>query len=417
MIRKHVVIIGGGFGGLTAAKTLVHRDVDITIIDKTNHHLFQPLLYQVATAALSPGDIAKPIRAVFTDKSNVKVIMDKVISIDRNTKRVILKDSEISFDYLIIAIGSSHSYFGHEDWEIYAPGLKTLEDGLIIREKILLSLETAEKLNEAESAKKYLTFVIVGGGPTGVEMAGAIAEIVKKALIKDFRNINAEKTKVYLIEGSPKILQAYPEELAEHAKKDLEDMGVEVVLNKMVTNINDKGVQVGDMFIETTNVIWAAGNKVSPLLKSLNTELDKAGRAIVNKDISIPGDPNIFIIGDAAAFTDADGKLLPGTAPVAMQEGKYVANTILEGKESEFRESFVYWDKGNMATIGRARAVAEIKGFNFTGFFAWFLWCFIHIFFLISFRNRLRVMAEWAWYYITFKHGIRLITGRYFHDR
>jgi NADH dehydrogenase len=413
MARKHVVIIGGGFGGLTAAKTLVNGDVDITIIDKTNHHLFQPLLYQVATAALSPGDIAKSIRAVFTDRSNVKVIMGEVISIDRNRKTVILEDSEIVFDCLIIAIGSSHSYFGHEDWEIYAPGLKTLNDALNIREKILLSLEKAEKLNDEELAKKYLTFVIVGGGPTGVEMAGAIAEIVKKALLKDFRNINAEKTKVYLLEGLTKVLQLYPDELSEHAKKDLEEMGVEVILNKMVTNINDKGVQVGDMFIETTNVIWAAGNKVSPLLKSLNTELDRAGRVIVKKDLSIKDDSNIFIVGDAAAITNENGKLLPGIAPVAIQEGRYAANTILEGKEPEFREPFIYWDKGNMATIGRAKAVAEIRGFKFTGFFAWILWCVIHIFFLISFRNRLRVMAEWAWLYITFRHGIRLITGRY----
>jgi NADH dehydrogenase len=247
-------------------------------------------------------------------------------------------------------------------------------------------------------------------------MAGAIAEIVKKALLSDYRNINAENTKVYLIEGLPKVLQAYPDELSEHAKKDLEDLGVEVILNKMVTGINDEGVQVGDHFIETNNIIWAAGNKVSSLLKSLNTELDKVGRAVVNTDLSIPGYPDIFVIGDAAAFTDENGKLLPGIAPVAIQEGKYVGKIILEGKAHEFRESFVYWDKGNMATIGRAKAVAEIKGFKFTGFFAWLIWCVVHIFFLISFRNRFRVMAEWAWYYITFRHGIRLITGHHFRE-
>jgi NADH dehydrogenase len=280
-----------------------------------------------------------------------------------------------------------------------------------VREKILWSLETAEKIEDKDTQKKYLTYVVVGGGPTGVEMAGAIAEIVKISLMKDFRNFKAEDTKVYLIEALPKILSTYPDDLSEKAKKDLESLGVEVLLNTRVTDVNDNGVQVGDRFIETTNIIWAAGNTVSPFLKSLNTELDKPGRVIVNPDLSIKEDPNIFVIGDAAAANDKNGNLLPGIAPVAMQQGRYVAQIIKEGKDHDLRESFFYFDKGTMATIGRAKAVVYIGKLKFSGLFAWLMWCVIHIFYLITFRNRFKVMAEWAWYYITFRHGIRLITG------
>ncbi len=409
---KKVVIIGGGFGGLTAAKALEGSGADITIIDRTNYHLFQPLLYQVATAALSPGDIAIPIRAVFRKNKNVKVIMDEVISINRSDKKVITKGGEAEFDSLIVATGSSHSYFGNDQWEKNAPGLKTLSDALLIREKILNSLEQAEKETDEDKREKFLTYVIIGGGPTGVEMAGAIAEIVKKSLMNDFRKINASFTKIYLVEALPRVLTAYPEKLSCKAHAYLEKMGVELKLNSKVTDVNSHGVKVGDEFIETANVIWAAGNTVTPLLKSLNTKLDRAGRVYVSKDLSIEGDPNIFVIGDAALFFDDEGKQLPGVAPVAIQQGNFVGKIIKEKIPKEKRVPFRYFDKGNLATIGRAKAVADIHGFKLSGFIAWVAWCFIHIFFLIGFRNRFRVMAEWAWYYITFRHGIRLIVGR-----
>jgi len=410
-MKKKIVIIGGGFGGISAAKDFGDFDADITLIDKTNHHVFQPLLYQIATAALSPADIAAPIRAVLNKQKSITVVMDEVIDIDRSNREVITKSSRFNFDYLIVAVGSRHSYFGKDEWEKNAPGLKTLNDALFIREKILLSLEAAEKMNNIEEVKKYLNFVIVGGGPTGVEMAGAIAEILKISMMEDFRNISADQTKVYLIEALPRLLITYPEDLSERAKKDLESIGVEVLLNTKVFDVNDKGVSVGDRFIETKNIIWAAGNTIPPLVKKLSSEYDKAGRVFVNPDLCLKDDPNIFVIGDAAHLNDKKGNLLPGIAPVAMQEGKYVAKIIKEGKDSDLREPFKYFDKGTMATIGRAKAVCMIAGLKFTGFIAWVLWSVIHIFFLISFRNKFKVMAEWIWYYITFRHGIRLITG------
>ncbi len=410
-MKKKIVIIGGGFGGISAAKDFGDFDADITLIDKTNHHVFQPLLYQIATAALSPADIAAPIRAVLNKQKSITVVMDEVIDIDRSNREVITKSSRFNFDYLIVAVGSRHSYFGKDEWEKNAPGLKTLNDALFIREKILLSLEAAEKMNNIEEVKKYLNFVIVGGGPTGVEMAGAIAEILKISMMEDFRNISADQTKVYLIEALPRLLITYPEDLSERAKKDLESIGVEVLLNTKVFDVNDKGVSVGDRFIETKNIIWAAGNTIPPLVKKLNSEYDKAGRVFVNPDLSLKDDHNIFVIGDAVHLNDKRGNLLPGIAPVAIQEGKYVAKIIKEGKDSDLREPFKYFDKGTMATIGRAKAVCMIAGLKFTGFIAWVLWSVIHIFFLISFRNKFKVMAEWIWYYITFRHGIRLITG------
>ncbi len=417
MSRKKIVIIGGGFGGLLAAKEFDDFDADITLIDKTNHHIFQPLLYQVATAALSPADIATPIRAILNKQKNIKIIMDEVIHIDREKREVKTNDLVINFDYLIVAVGSRHSYFGHPEWEKYAPGLKTLNDALTVRERMLWSLEKAEKIKDPEEVNKYLTYAVIGGGPTGVEMAGSIAEIVHLTMMKDFRNIKSSQTKVYLIEALPKILNTYPDDLSERAKKDLESLGVEVLLGDMVTDVNDEGVKVGEKFIPTKNIIWAAGNNIPPILKSLNTELDKAGRAIVNPDLSLKEDPNIFVIGDAASLKDKNGKMLPGIAPVAMQEGKYVAKIIKEGKDQDLREPFKYVDKGTMATIGRAKAICIIAGLKFTGFFAWILWGIIHIFFLISFRNKFKVMAEWAWYYITFRHGIRLITGHPFMEK
>jgi NADH dehydrogenase len=408
---RKIVIVGGGFGGLSAAQEFGDYEADITIIDKTNHHVFQPLLYQVATAALSPADIAEPIRSVLRKNKNITVVMDEVVDIDRAEREVVTNNAKYPFDYLIIAVGSRHSYFGKDEWEKYAPGLKTLNDALYIREKILTSLEEAEKMNDEEKAKKYLTYVIVGGGPTGVEMAGAIAEIVNISMMKDFRNIDASKTKVYLVEGEPKILPTYPADLSDRAVIDLESLGVEIIFNQRVTDIRNEGVKVGDRLIETKNIIWAAGNKIPPLIRTLNTDYDRLGRVFVNPDLSLKDDPDIFVIGDAASLNDKDGNLLPGIAPVAMQEGRYVAKIIMEGKDADLRESFRYFDKGTMATIGRARAVCIIGRLKFKGYFAWVLWGFIHILYLISFRNKFRVMAEWAWYYLTFRRGIRLITG------
>lgn len=409
---KKVVIIGGGFGGLAAAKVLAKRNFDITIIDKTNHHLFQPLLYQVATAALSPGDIATPIRSIFGKNKNVKVIMTEVTSIDKENRKVIFNSSSLLFDYLIIATGSHHSYFGKDEWEKYAPGLKTLNDALKIRESVLLSLEAAERMEDSTPREKYLNFVIVGGGPTGVELAGAIAEIVNKNFIKDFRNINSKMTKVYLVEALPGLLQAIPEKLSAKAMRVLENLEVEVILNKRVTGIDENGVQLGDQFIKTKNVIWAAGNRASPLLKTLGIELDRAGRGIVNPDLSIEDDPDIYIIGDAAAFEVINGEFLPELAPVAMQQGKYVAGIVSKGIYGNARGRFKYNDKGTMATIAKGKSVAVIKGLNLSGLIAWFTWSFIHIMYLINFRNRIRVMAEWIWYFVTNRPGIRLIVKR-----
>lgn len=409
MDRKKVVIIGGGFGGLLAAKEFKDTDFDVILIDKTNHHLFQPLLYQVAAAALSPADIAIPIRSIFTDQQNIKVLLDEAISIDKKNSKVILKNSVVEFDYLILSPGARHSYFGNDEWGKFAPGLKSLSDALKIREKILSSLEAAEKENDKNQVQKYLTFVVIGGGPTGVELAGAIAEIAKKTMIRDYKNFRADDTKIILVEALPGILTSYSKDLSEKAEEDLKRMGVEVILNTKVTNVNDDGVTIGDTFIESKNVIWAAGNAASPLLKSLEVELDRAGRAIVEEDCSIPGYPNIFVIGDAALMINEKGEMLPAVAPVAMQQGRFVGKLIVKSTVEKVSKKFVYVDKGSMATIGKAKAVAMIKGLKLSGLIAWLAWSLVHIFFLIGFRNRFRVFAEWIWYYITNRQGTRLI--------
>jgi len=406
---KRIVIIGAGFGGLTAAKELAKKDFNITVIDKTNHHLFQPLLYQVATAALSPADIAIPIRSIFSKNKNVEVLLGDVKSIDKENKKVFFNGSEIDFDYLIIATGSRHSYFGRDEWEKYAPGLKTLNDALKIRETILLSLEAAEKEKDAAKRQKYLNFVIIGGGPTGVELAGAISEIVNQNIIPDFRNIDASMTKVYMIEALPNILSSYPESLSNRAQEDLKNLQVEVILNEKVIEINENGVRVGTRFIETKNILWAAGNQTLPLIKTLGAETDKLGRAIVNENLSINEDNNIFVIGDAASVKNEKGEYLPAIAPVAIQQGKFIAKIFSEDLVGKQNKKFVYRDRGTMATIGKAKAVAVIKGFKLSGLIAWLAWSFIHVLFLISFRNKLRVMSEWIWHYITNRPGIRLI--------
>ncbi len=410
MNKKKVVIVGGGFGGITAAKNLKEDSFDIILIDKTNHHLFQPLLYQVASAALSPGDIAVPIRSIFSGRFNIEVMMSEVLSVNKMESFVELKDRKVFFDYLLLAPGSSHSYFGKNEWEEYAPGLKTLNDALSIREKILCSFEESEMLESKSQREKFLTFVIVGGGPTGVEMAGAIAEIVRHTMLKDFRNLDPKETKIYLIEAGSKILPAYSDKLSSIAKHDLEKMGVSVILNSKVTDINENSVSAGYEKIQTRNIIWAAGNQASPLLGSLDVELDRAGRVLVEKDLSIKDYPNIFVIGDAAYVCNKNGEMLPGVAPVAMQQGRYIAETIKSDLRGVGRKPFSYFDKGILATIGKRKAIAKIGSLEFSQGVAWFLWSFVHIFFLISFRNRFRVMAEWIWYYFTSRRGVRLIT-------
>jgi NADH dehydrogenase len=410
MDKKRVIIVGGGFGGLTCAKKINSDNIDLIVIDKTNHHLFQPLLYQVAAAALSPGDIAVPIRGILSNKNNVQVILSEVLSINKEESSIRLKDREMKFDYLVLAPGSSHSYFGKNEWEKFAPGLKTLNDALTIRENILRSFEEAEISEDKNVRNECLTFLIIGGGPTGVEMAGAIAEIAKKTMLKNFRNINPEEAKVILVEAGPRILPVYSEKLSSIAKKDLEAMGVKVLINTKITNVLSGAVEMGAEVIKSRNIIWAAGNVTSPLLKSLNIELDRAGRIKVEPDLSVKGWRNIFVIGDAAFIVDKHGNMLPGIAPVAMQQGNYVAKLINSEVKGIARRPFIFFDKGMMATIGKARAVARIGKLEFSEWFAWFLWSFIHIFFLITFRNRFRVMGEWIMYYFTGRRGVRLIT-------
>lgn len=405
-----VVIVGGGFGGLNVAKGLKQAKLEVLLIDKTNHHLFQPLLYQVATAALSPGEIATPIREILRDQSNCSVIMGDVVQIDKNKRTLTLANGDlISFDYLVIATGARHSYFGNDQWEQYAPGLKTIGDALQIREQILISFEKAERLDRISEAEKYLNFIVIGGGPTGVEMAGAIAEIAHKTLFKNFRRIRPEKSKIYLIEALPNILPTYPVQLGKRAQKDLEKMGVRVLTNKKVTEINEEGVHFDGQFVPCKNVIWAAGNQASSVLKTLEIPLDRAGRAIVGTDLSIPDHPEIFVIGDAACCLGKEGKPLPGIAPVAIQQAQYLSKILAARTPKEMRKPFKYFDKGNMATIGKSKAVAMVGKLRFAGFLAWAAWCFIHIVYLIGFRNRFGVMVEWFYCFITGQRGVRLV--------
>lgn len=410
MAYVRVVIVGGGFGGLTCARLLNRCRLDVTLIDKTNHHLFQPLLYQVASAALSPAEIAIPIREILRKQSNATVIMGEVVRVDKENKHLVMGNGDtIGFDYLVLAVGARHSYFGHDEWEKSAPGLKTVKDALHIREQILISFEKAERLDSITEASKYLNFVIIGGGPTGVEMAGAIAEIAHKTMFKNFRHIKPEKSKIYLIEAAPNILPMYPESLSQRARKDLEKLGVSVLTNTKVIDVTAEGVQVEGRFLPCKNVIWAAGNQASAILKTLEIPLDRSGRAMVESDLSIPGHPDIFVIGDAAFFPGKDGKPLPGIAPTAIQQGKYVAKILKKQLAKGQRPSFQYFDKGSMATIGKAKAIAMIGEFRFSGFLAWLMWCFIHIAYLIGFRNRMSVMLEWMFFYLTGHRGARLI--------
>lgn len=409
MKKAKVVVIGGGFAGMNVVKRLKNKQLDVLLIDKKNHHLFQPLLYQVASAALSPADIAFPLRELFKRYRNTTVLMGDVTAIDKEKRKVILTDAEFSYDYLVIATGARHSYFGHDEWEANAPGLKTLTDALSIREKILLSFEKAERCDNPSEAMKYLNFVVIGGGPTGVEMAGAIAEIAHSTLVENFRHIKPECAKVYLVEAAPRILPPYTEKLSASAHKTLEKMGVTVLINTKVTNITSTGVQTESSFIESSNVIWAAGNQASPLLKTLNVPLDRQGRVVVEKDLSIPGHPEIFVLGDAACFMGKNEKPIPAVATTAIQQGAYVGHLLNKLTPKEKRKPFKYFDKGSLATIGRAKAVADIRGFQCSGFFAWLIWAFVHILYLVGFRNRYSVMLNWYFHYVNGIRGARLI--------
>lgn len=407
--RKKVIIIGGGFGGLAAAKKLKNKPVDVILIDKTNHHLFQPLLYQVATAGLSPAYIAFPLRSIFRKSKNVRVILGEVKRIDRTSKKVYLNGENYSYDFLIVAVGSRHHYFGKDEWEKVAPGLKTLQDAINIREKILFAFEKAERTNDPEEQQKYLNFVIVGGGPTGVEMAGAIAEIAKKTLVEDFKKIDPSKAKIFLIEAMDRILPSYPKNLSEKAKKDLENLGVQILLSTKVRDIQNEKVFINGEELKTATIIWAAGNKANSLINQLNTETDKIGRTIVTPYLTLKNDENVFVIGDAAAVYDKDGNTLPGVSPVAITQGRYVAKSILKRINNQIIKPYKYFNKGSLATIGKAKAVADFGWLRFSGFIAWLLWVFVHIFFLIGFKNRFIVMIEWIFAYFTHQKSARLI--------
>ena len=432
----HVVIIGGGFGGLDAARALAGAPVQVTLIDRHNYHLFQPLLYQVATASLSPGDIASPIRWVLRKQKNVQVLLAEARAIDGPGRRVLLdahpgapalNHADLSYDYLIVATGAAHSYFGHSEWESRAPGLKTLDDALEIRRQVLLAFEAAEREADSEERTRLLTFVIVGGGPTGVELAGALAEIARQSLPQDFRSINPRSSRIVLLEGGPAILPAFAETLRRAAREALERLGVEVRTNAVVTGIDGSGVMVsnglagapgaapsgsagGTETIAAQTVLWAAGVAASPLAKSLNVPLDRAGRVTPQPTLALAEQPRIFVAGDLCSFTQ-DGKPLPGVAQVAMQQGAHAARNVLRAIKGEPLLPFRYRDYGMMATIGRGSAVGDIFGIKISGFFGWIFWVFLHIFWLIGFRNRFVVLTEWAWSFVTLQRRVRLITG------
>ena len=409
--RPHVVIIGGGFGGIAAAKALRRAHVTVTLVDRTNHFIFQPLLYQVATAALAPSDITAPIRWILRHHRNTEVLMAEVREIDPQRKVVRVDDElrEIPYDYLIVATGSRHAYFGHNEWEPYAPGLKAIEDASEIRRRFLLAFENAEKTDDEKEREELLTFVIVGGGATGVELAGAMPYIAKKALAPDFRRVDTRKTRVILVEAGPRILPTFPEDLAARAARDLNDLGVEVRVGSFVTGVGPDGVTAGNERIRARTAFWAAGNLSSPLGKFLGAPLDRAGRVQVSPDLSVPGIPNIFIVGDLAALVQ-DGRPIPGVGPAAIQEGKSAAKNILRELRREPRKPFRYWNKGDLAVIGRSRAIADLGWIRFSGWFAWVFWLFVHIMYLVGFRNRIVVLFGWAYAYFTSQAGVRLIT-------
>lgn len=412
-MQKHVVIVGGGFGGLNVAKGLGDaKGIKVTILDRRNHHLFQPLLYQVSTAALSPADIATPIRHVLADYPNVHVLLGELQSVDLKGKKIQTNFGEIAYDYLVLACGAKHSYFGKNEWETFAPGLKTLEQATEIRRRILTAFEEAEREPQPQIQKQKQTFVVVGGGPTGVEMAGAIAEIARFTLSDDFKNINPSRTRVILIETGPRILASFDPALSERAAHDLEKLGVHVWTNSRVTDINEGGVYIGSEFVAASTVVWAAGVAPSSLNKKLDVPLDPGGRVIVEDLLHIKDYPDVFVIGDQAHFRGKDGKPLPGLAPVASQQGKHLARNIRAMVAGKTPKPFRYVDKGFMATVGRNKAIAEVHALKLTGFIAWLAWLVVHIYFLIGFKNRVAVALQWMWSYFTYNKGARLITER-----
>ena len=411
MADPHVVIIGGGFGGLYAAKALKGAPVRVTVLDRRNHHLFQPLLYQVATAALSPGDIASPIRWILRHQSNVEVLLADVVAIDTAHRRLVLADGDMDYDFLIVAPGATHAYFGHDEWRSIAPGLKTLEDALDIRSRVLLAFERAERESNEQRRRELLTFVVVGGGPTGVELAGALVEIARQSLARNFRHFDPGSARVILVEAGPSLLATFPEPLRDAARHDLERLGVEVITSRPVTNVERGRVAIGSETIAAETILWAAGVAASPLGVSLGVPLDRAGRVLVQPDLTIPGHPEVFVIGDLAALKDAHGKPLPGVAQAAIQMGRHAAANIKRILEHQPMQPFVYHDLGNLATIGRASAVADFGWLRLKGYIGWLAWAFVHILKLIGFRNRLVVFVQWAWAYVSYQRSVRLITG------
>lgn len=409
--RPHVVVIGAGFGGLKAAESLSKLPVRITVLDRKNHHTFQPLLYQVATAGISPAEIAAPIREILRKHENVEVLLGEVLGFDLAQRKIMLHNYELAYDYVVVAAGAMHAYFGHDEWEPMAPGLKTVEDALEIRRRILLAYELAEREAALHGTHRPLNFIVVGAGPTGVELAGTLAEISRKSLAENFRNIDPTKTRVLLVEAGPSILSTYPEDLRQSAMKQLEHLGVEVQTNSAVSDMRMGQVQIGKDVISAEVVLWAAGVSASPLGRALGVPVDRAGRVLVEPDLSIPGHREVFVIGDLASMKDKHGRPLPGVAPVAMQQGKWVGRQIAADLAGKPREEFHYLDKGSLATIGRAAAIAQFGKVHLSGLIAWLSWLFIHLFFLIGFRNRIVVMFQWFWSYITYERAARLITG------
>jgi NADH dehydrogenase len=410
-IKPEVVIVGGGFGGLYAARGLRGAPVHVTIVDRRNHHLFQPLLYQVATAALNPADIAAPIRSVFRGWQNVTVLLADAVAVDVAARKLALSDGELPYDYLVLATGATHSYFGHDEWAPFAPGLKSIEDALEIRRRVLLAYELAERERDPARRREWMTFVIIGGGPTGVELAGALAEISRQALAREFQHIDPSHARIILIEGESRVLPPYPADLSAKARTQLERLGVDVWTGARVTGIDAEAVHLGQERIRARTVVWAAGVAASPLSRGLGVPLDRAGRVLVGPALTLPGRDDVFVIGDLAAVGQ-DGRTVPGVAPAAMQMGRHVARSIRLDLAGQPRQAFRYRDKGSFATIGRGKAVGEVAGgFKLSGFPAWVAWLAIHIFFLIGFRNRVLVIFQWAYSYVTFRRGARLITG------
>lgn len=407
---KHIIVVGGGFAGINAAKALGNiKDVKVTLLDRRNHHLFQPLLYQVAMAALSPADIAAPIRSILSDYPNIRVVQGEVKNVIASENKIDTDIKEYEYDYLVLACGANHSYFGNEKWETHAPGLKTLEQATEIRRRVLTAFELAERATDLAQQKKFLTFIIVGGGPTGIELAGAIGEMSRYTLVKDFRRIDPKLTRIILIEAGPRILPSFPPKLASRAARDLEKLGVQIWTTSLVTNIDEDGIEVGKEKVQSKTVLWAAGVQASSLNKKLGVELGGQGRVIVEPDLSLKDHPNIFVAGDQANFSHQNNTPLPGLAPVALQQGRFIGKNIIRELKGKNRETFKYLDKGQMATIGKSKAIVKTGKLQFGGFAAWLTWLVIHVYYLSGFKNRIFVTLNWAWSYLSFRRGARLI--------